>query len=88
MPRQQWTALSFTAIKTGIIIFSFYILLFYVQGVKQHKLFFSQADTTAKNRKYIKFAYPDAVTSVLCKDNLPRVATRTLRLLESINSFS
>ena len=81
MPRQQWTALSFTTIKTGIIIFSFYILLFYVQGVK-HKLFFSRADTTAKNSKNMKFAYQDAATSILYKDKLPRVATRTLCLLD------
>ena len=68
-----------------MIIFSFYtcISLYYVQGIKQyHKLCFSFADTTAKNRKNMKFAYRDTATSLLYKSKLPLIACQ-----KSINSF-
>ena len=69
-----------------MIIFSFCtcISLYYVQGIKQcHKLCFSLADTTAKNRKNMKFAYRDTETSLLYKSKLPLITCQ-----KSINSFS
>ena len=68
-----------------MIIFSFYTCtsLYYVQEIKQyHELCFSLADTTAKNRKNMKFAYRDTATSLLCKSKLPLIACQ-----KSINSF-
>ena len=50
-----------------------------------HKLCFSQADTTAK---YHKFAYRDTATSFLYKNKLPRVASRALPLSETVKIVS
>ena len=53
-----------------------------------HKLCFSQADTTAKNHKNIKFAYWDTATSVLYKNNYYPASPATLHACQkSVNSF-
>ena len=51
---------------------------------KNHKLCFSQADTAAKNRKNITFAW---AISVLHKNKLLRIASRALRLSEKYWQF-
>ena len=69
MPRQRGTALSLlkTTIKTKIII---YLIILWTGNKTIISNGFSQADTTAKNCKNIKFAYQDTATSILGTDCL------------------